>query len=1010
VRELGVTVALLITLGISTGAAGEYRPNQDDADLRSVAQLGGAVAWAVGDRGTAFSSLDSGKSWTPVPLPVEVSGRSVCFLTNQVGWIAGDDERPGHRGGLLLATRDGGKSWTVSYPPMERICLVRFYDLEHGLLVGEGDVSQPTGVVETNDGGRTWRAVGGNRSTDWRTAAVSDNKSGVVAGGGLRMGMLSDGALLERPDQPAGRKAWRGAAISGHGTGWLVGDAASVLVKRSREATWHTPPTPLPSGLGDAMAFRAVAAIGDKAWIVGDPGNAIWHTEDGGTHWERQSTGQTLPLYAVAMQNDGVGIAVGALGLVIRTSDGGRHWDVVRGKGRRLALLAVHVTQRTLPLGVLARDSAELGYRSKSVVFTGTPRQARWADRTARALGSQGADTEWRLPWNRPELSRNSTRLDQLWQAETEGRLDNWLLGRCVDLLRTWRPSVVVVDAPAATDHAAVLVHKAMFRAVQEAADPTRWSVRSSLNGLSPWSVRRMFERHVDGDSLAVHVRPGTHLPRHGGVVSTLVEQSVSHDPGFQGRGWDGDRLKRIRGTGKAVGDSACQGLGLVPGSAARRLHPQDARHPENFDEMQKRRSRALEGWIRLAERGEHPLEMLTAELLPLLRPLGEDRGGWRLWGIAQRFKRSGHVELSDSLLKALLDRFPEHEASSNAAMSLLASTVSGEKRWQRLRRTNREYSVVSNRVDPTSGATRAAALSQKQAVRIANGPDWRAEMTRVEIDNSIRLARHLKQTSPRTYEAGSTQLTLAALFRSRGANRLADVCVGRIAGRPGDWRTVAKHELWLTNRSGNPPVDSATCSVALERPIVDGVISDRCWEMGQEMRLRSTTRSLDSAADGFVVTACDDEHFYVAARLEKPGPSRCPPSLQRWHDADHTGFDRVTIFLDVDRDYQTGYELTVDERGEVSEACGGDPSWNPRCVVAVDSDENVWRLELAIPWSELAPRRPSAGSCWGLRLVRTMPAVGWQGWGGRDDQQGKPTIGAGFLSFGGRGARRRRK
>ena len=119
---------------------------------------------------------------------------------------------------------------------------------------------------------------------------------------------------------------------------------------------------------------------------------------------------------------------------------------------------------------------------------------------------------------------------------------------------------------------------------------------------------------------------------------------------------------------------------------------------------------------------------------------------------------------------------------------------------------------------------------------------------------------------------------------------------------------------------------------------------------------------------------------------------------------------DSLTIFLDVDRDYQTGYELTIDERGEVSEACGGDPSWNPRCVVAIDSDEKVWRLELAIPWSEMVPRRPPAGSHWGLRLVRTMPAVGWQGWGGGVDQRGAPTVGAGFLSFGGNGGRRRRR
>ena len=129
-----------------------------------------------------------------------------------------------------------------------------------------------------------------------------------------------------------------------------------------------------------------------------------------------------------------------------------------------------------------------------------------------------------------------------------------------------------------------------------------------------------------------------------------------------------------------------------------------------------------------------------------------------------------------------------------------------------------------------------------------------------------------------------------------------------------------------------------------------------------------------------------------------------------RTFDADHTGFDRVTVFLDTDRDYQIGYELTVDERGEVSERCGGDPAWNPRCSVAVDIDEKVWRFELAIRWSELVSERPAAGARWGLRLVRTIPAVGWQGWGGSPDGRGAPVIGAGLMSFSGDVTARRRR
>jgi hypothetical protein len=156
-------------------------------------------------------------------------------------------------------------------------------------------------------------------------------------------------------------------------------------------------------------------------------------------------------------------------------------------------------------------------------------------------------------------------------------------------------------------------------------------------------------------------------------------------------------------------------------------------------------------------------------------------------------------------------------------------------------------------------------------------------------------------------------------------------------------------------------------------------------------------------------VTTCDHEYLYLAARLERATTTIPKLATERTFDADHTGFDRLTIFLDTDRDYQVGYEITIDERGEVSESCGGDPSWNPRLFVAIDSDRTAWRFELAIHWSELVRERPPAGSRWGLRLVRTIPAVGWQGWGGTYDQRGAPVIGAGLLAFSGDRSTRRR-
>ena len=996
------------------------RPEQDDANLHAVARVGPRLAWVVGDRGLALSSQDAGRTWQPVRLPGHIACRSVCFLSDRVGWIAGNDERPGHGHGVVLVTRDGGNTWKSIASPLTRISHLRFFDLDHGVLVGDGGDGCPCGVVITNDGGSSWQTVAGHRNQDWRAAAFSALDNGFVAGGGLRQGHLADGGLLEADPNPRGRRAWWGAALGvdvadpTQGTGWLVGDAATVLTRAPGTTSWQTPSTPLPVGLSDAMTFRCVAAVGQEAWIAGSPGSVIWYTPDGGRRWERQTTGQSLPLYAISMSSTGTGMAVGALGVIIRTTDRGRHWQVVRGAGRRLAMLMIHVTSSTLPLGILARDSRGLGYRSAGVVVTAAAGQWRRADRTVRALGGQGVEAGWRLALDQPELTRNANQLERSWQSAAEGRLDEWLVGRFAGLIRTWRPSVVICDAGDPDDRAAQLVHAAIEKAASYAADPTRLAVRSSLCGLTPWTVRRRLERTLRDVAAVVRVDSQTAISQRGEVVGTLVHRSLLGRPQDDMLDWQIDRLVRLEGTGRSNGDSACQGLGLAQGSAARRTLAEPDALSVAQAESHRRRTRAIDAWIRMAESGSRPLTGLGSELTPLLQAMSPERAGWQLWRLARRFQESGQLSLSEVLLNELIREYPDHEAALAATRSLLASTVSRERRWQRLRHAVHQQTLVAPRPSVSGTGVELAgsemlSRTRQRPLAIAGKADWQSEMTGAEVAQAIQLARNLKQHAMGAYEAGSTQMTLAALFRSRGSHRLADTCYRRLAGRTGPWRTAAIQETWLANRSGNPPVDSVLCQSVPKRPTLDGVISDTCWETVPEMRLRSSRRTVPNLGGGFVVTTCDDEYLYLAARLERATTASPKLATARNFDSDHTGFDRLSIFLDTDRDYQVGYEITIDERGEVSESCGGDPSWNPRLFVAIDSDRTAWRFELAIHWSELVKERPPAGSHWGLRLVRTIPAVGWQGWGGTYDQRGAPVLGAGFLTFSGDRSIRRR-
>ena len=1001
-------MALLLVVTGTACAASEVRLDRDDADLHAIAQVGGRVAWAVGDRGAAWTTRDSGQTWSAVSLPGQVACRSVCFLTDRVGWIAGMDERPGQAGGVLLATRDGGARWETIPMPVRNPHHVRFFDLEHGLVVGQGDGRYPSGVVETRDGGNSWSPVPGTLFDDWRAAAFSPDGQGVVAGGSLRSGTVSETAVLDGDKSLRTRKAWWGAAIGGQRSAWLVGDAAAVLFRPSNRTAWQTPETPLPVGLASTTNFRAVTALGQQAWVCGAPGSTIWHTPDGGRHWERQATGQTLPLYAISVNSGGLGLAVGALGVVLRTSDGGRQWATVRGRGRRLAMLAVHVTPRTLPLGVVALDSAESGYRSAGFLLSASPSEWRSADRTVRALGGQGVGADWRLRLDQPELARNPEQLEQRWRIDAEGPVDDMLVGRMVGLFRTWRPSVVIIDAGDQGDHAARLVRQAVVRAIRHSADPTRWAVPAALTGLTPWAPSRLFERTGKSEAVAVRVGPGTVMRRHGETVGAVVHRSLLGVAWPGTVSWSGDRLVRTLGSGRILGESACQGLGLVAGSVARRNVLREPAESGTDGEIARRRGRALSAWVQLAETRSRPFSVLLGELPTLLRGMDQRRAGWCLLNLAERFREAGDLPLAESLLAELLDRCPGHEASASASRQLLGVTVSRERRWQRLRRTGRRSAVSAPVTSvpangPNSG--QGVAISTRSSVgrlKIGTKTDWRAEAAKGEIARAVQLAKGLKRQSATLFDEAETQLTLAALFRSRDSTQLADRFYRQLATRPGPWQNVASQEVWLAVRNGTPPTRAVVCRGTRSRPHLDGILSDRCWEQAAEMRLKSSERLSIRGATGFALVACDERFLYVGARMERTEATLPAPPKVRTFDSVHTGFDRLAIFLDTDRDYQLGYELTVDERGEVSERCGGDSAWNPRCHIAVDSDVDAWRLEIAIPWTELAASRPSPGSSWGLRLLRTIPAVGWQGWGGGADSRGVPSVGAGLMMFGG--------
>ena len=144
-------------------------------------------------------------------------------------------------------------------------------------------------------------------------------------------------------------------------------------------------------------------------WAVGDHG-VIWHTDNGGTQWQQQSSGVDCPLWAVYFFNEQIGWAAGGLahpythastGVLLATRDGGQTWTgnpkLVMPALRRLGFFdaqhgwAIGCPSAMYPSGVFATEDGGRSWRPLPGGNTGGWLAADFLDgRTGALAGRSG--------------------------------------------------------------------------------------------------------------------------------------------------------------------------------------------------------------------------------------------------------------------------------------------------------------------------------------------------------------------------------------------------------------------------------------------------------------------------------------------------------------------------------------------------------------------------------------------------------------------------------------------
>jgi photosystem II stability/assembly factor-like uncharacterized protein len=1054
-------IAVGVVVGAGTWARAADLRYFEDAALRAVHFVDAKEGWAVGDEGVVWHTIDGGATWERQPSGTRASLRSVQFFNPFVGWIAGREEAPqdgASQGrtsvGVLLFTRDGGLSWQRILPnSLPGLNGVRFTGAKTGYVFGDGSEQFPTGVFRTDDGGRTWAPVPGPRFPAWLGGAFLDGQTGLLAGPWSRLVTYRDGAFGQADldvKQLGGR-----SLTSAHNQGGLamvvVGQGGLVLTSQSRGTRWGYAKLNLSPEVLASLDFQAVHGVGRNIWIVGRPGSVALHSADLGATWKLVRTGHPLPLNGVYFTDPQRGWAVGELGSILATVDGGQTWKVQRQGGKRSAVLLVHARPDDVPVESLARWGAEEGYLASALrvvapdpASSAFPRAAdpqRFAA-GVRLAGAAGGETLWQFPLPQHLRAADRQALLQYWNQLHGGRADRQMLRQMVLALRTWRPNVIVTDHPDAKitgNAAAALTAEAVHEAIRQAADPKAFSEQINDLDLPTWSVTKTYALWDKREQAQVVVDGDEARPQLGASARDFAAAAVA----LLQNGRDLPRQRYFRLLESRDADSAnaahlLGGIALEPGGEARRRLPDDAKPDPDLLKAYKAR-RQLET---LAVNLTNP-DRTLAQIGPMLAGLPDDHGAAAALAIGRQYVRQGQWSLAREAFLLMVDRYPAHPLSAEAYRWLIRHISSSEARR---RHELEQFLIVSNisfsqgpmfqplplgsvekpkrpgiyavkaeaGEEPKKPASPKTDAQGTRMVREGAGVylSDRSE-TRQWYRGSLEFARRLAGFGPLFAADPAIQFCLQSSQRNLGNFDGPRKWYGKFQTHfpKGPWHDAAAAELWLENRQGPPPKPIASCRYTGTRPLLDGKLDDACWQGLKPIELGNAVGSTAPDKAGSQAQAprpdyptqawlaYDEKYIYIALRCQHPAGKRVPPVKGRKRDADLTAYDRVSILLDLDRDYSTYFHLQVDQRGCLREDCWGDVGWNPRWFVAVHSTDTCWQIEAALPLSELTGDRVRKGTAWAFNVVRILPGQGVQAFSLPADLEPRPE-GMGLLLF----------
>jgi len=254
--------------------------------------------------GSQYKTVNKGFTWGYQDMGSQIIKTESCFFhDDNNGVIVGENQLSGN--GLIATTTNGGASWSVGVPHVERFKDVHFVDAMNGWAAGRNDY-----VVSTTDGGMNWTDVSSNAGDHLLSIYFTNSTNGYVAGaGGVCATTIDGGANWSNLNIGTGEDI-EGLWFINDSTGWAVGTAGVIFVTSDYGLNWNLQTS------GTAEDLLDVEFVNDSiGWCVGTAGTVL-KTTDAGITWNAEVSGTAEDILSLTMRNESLGWFCGTNGTI----------------------------------------------------------------------------------------------------------------------------------------------------------------------------------------------------------------------------------------------------------------------------------------------------------------------------------------------------------------------------------------------------------------------------------------------------------------------------------------------------------------------------------------------------------------------------------------------------------------------------------------------------------------------------------------------------------------------